>query len=311
MADIVMPTAQDWSLASSMNPYFASKVMDQANLARQFADESYNQQQNATQKGFLENQFSEQDNPNRVQERILSNQGKEIANANSTLDNQIKGMSVQRAQANQQNLLNEDQRKAAISLSNDEMTQFAQHVDKMMISDDPMERQRGFELQKLIPAFQAERRKHQDALDIKKQEGENSAGVARINKQGLKDIEQMRIDAGKYVKAPKNDYNSLVVKFNSMNPATRLGVSWTAITTGINPFNGQPLTEDETKQFQAMHDQDQATVDAGNQARAAGGPGITPTVTQGGGIQIQNRAPVTVAPGGAKLGTAENPIKLK
>jgi hypothetical protein len=90
MADINMPSYVDYGAIQSMNPVAAGQAYDQIGLARQFADESYKQQQNSTQKGFLENQFAEQDNPNKVQERVLTNQGKDILNQGYALDNQGK-----------------------------------------------------------------------------------------------------------------------------------------------------------------------------------------------------------------------------
>ena len=140
------------------NPQAYMQAQDNLGLNQQFLQQGLQQQQNKTQAGTLENLFAAQDNPNKVQTRVLQNTG--LQNAN-----ELSGLGLERAKANQQNVLNEDQRKAALSATDDDMKAWDQHVYQLMRSSDPRQRAEAEQMQKLIPAFQEARRKHADDLE--------------------------------------------------------------------------------------------------------------------------------------------------
>ena len=101
--------------------------------------------------------------------------------------------------------------------------------------------------------------------------------------------------------------NKLLQNYQKASPSIRIGISKTALDTGINPFTHDPLTPQERQAFQSAYDQDAETINASNAARQQ--PGVAPTVGTNGNLELTNKVPPKVG-GAAKRGTAENPIKL-
>ena len=129
---------------------------------------------------------------------------------------------------------------------------------------------------------------------------------AQINAQ--KDLEQMRIDAGKYNKNKvATDVNSSLLKVRSASQAAEILESayYTAEAAG-------DMKMAEQYKMRALQARQRAAEDAQN--RAIGAPGTMGYANQGGDIDLQNKpAPAANAPiaGGPALGTAANPIVLK
>lgn len=130
-----------------------------------------------------------------------------------------------------------------------------------------------------------------------------------IREQGKfqKDLEQMRIDSGKYNKNKvATDVNSSLLKVRTAQQAAEILESayYAADAAGDTAMAEQYKTR-------ALQARQRAAEDASN--RAMGAPGIAPTA-QDGSISIQNKpgtsasAPIA---GGPALGTAANPIVLK
>ncbi len=260
------------------NPYAQWQAGQQADLNSQFQNQKYLQEQNATQRGTLENQQAAGMNPLLQEQQRIANQGAGYKTGSA-------GLEFERAKANQANVLNADQRKAALDLSEDQMKQFDQHVGELLRSDNPAERDQGAKLQSYIPAFQEARRKHQEELE--------KAAIAPTIK-GKTDIttEQMGISAGKYEKTPRAEGKSPQTVYNSLSPDKRIGVSAMALESGVNPFTQAPLSPDERRQFQAIHDQDQRTIEANLAARL--GQGAIATVGPTGSVGLGNKAPPTI-----------------
>lgn len=301
MADLQMPGYLDYGKMLSMNPVAYGQAMDQLKLAQLYQAEQQKQTEQKTIADIMANQQNEKMNPLRVENQTLVNQGLGIRNSSDNLDLDYK-------KAGQQYRLDEQQRAAALKLSDDDMKAAEQHVNMLLISGDPAKQQMGLRMQQWLPAIQAERRKHQMEMEKVQEQSRAHAATAQINADTQKTLEQMRIDAGKY--KGKNAAVSWAIKFNSLPPATRIGNLRGALASGKDPVTGEPMTEEDRQMYQAILEQDQATLDAGNQARAAGGAGIIPQVTPQGSVNLQNRPPVSVNPKKG-TGTKDDPIVLK
>jgi hypothetical protein len=129
----------------------------------------------------------------------------------------------------------------------------------------------------------------------------------QIQAKSQKDLEQMRIDSGKYNKNKvATDVNSSLLKVRTAQQAAEVLESayYAADAAGDTVMAEQYKTR-------ALQARQRAAEDASN--RAMGAPGIAPTA-QDGSISIQNKpgtsasAPIA---GGPALGTAANPIVLK
>lgn len=129
----------------------------------------------------------------------------------------------------------------------------------------------------------------------------------KIQAQSQKDLEQMRIDAGKYNKNKvATDVNSSLLKVRTAQQAAEILESayYAAEAAGDTVMAEQYKTR-------AAQARQRAAEDAAN--RAVGAPGIVPSAVDG-SINIQNKPSTSAnAPiaGGPALGTPANPIVLK
>lgn len=219
-----MPGYLDYGKIMQMNPFAAYQANQHMDLAKQFQDQKYQQEQNTTNKGTLENIFSAQDNPNRVESRILQNEGQGLLNEGQGYKNRTDKLGAERAEAMHQNNLNADQRAAALKMSDDDMKKFDYHVGELLRHPDPTQRAEGAKLQTYLSSYQAERRKAADAMALQQEQTRSHLGGINAQQEGQKNLEQMRIDAGKYKKGDPQGttssiYNSLYsgkIKLNEM-----------------------------------------------------------------------------------------------
>jgi hypothetical protein len=291
-------------LYGDWNPLSYMEGQKNQDLAAQFRDQAYT---NNNQTIASEQQKIDQANLMNP----LEVASKKLTNEDQGYKNTIQGVASRRASANEQNVLSEDLRAHAIKMTDDDFHQADQSIESLLRSGEPDKVTLGLKLQSTLPTMLAEKRKNDQAKEVKRLENDGSLATAQEHSRGNLAVTNANIEGGRWNRVPKVNSNSLLIKFQSMPPATRLGVTWSAINTGINPFTQQPMTEDEMKQFQAVHDQDQATVDASNQSRSGGAAGIVPQAKPGGGIEITNKPAATVAPKGQAKGTADDPIVLK
>ena len=179
------------ALYGSYNPMSYFRGYANQNLADQFRQQSMLQEQNTTKQGQQKIQHDEIFNPLLQQEKLLQNTGRGY-------ENTTKQLQVERDQANQQNLLNEQQRKAAISMTDDEFKQMDQHIEAELRSGDPARVKQALKLQSLTPTILAEKRKHSYEMEkLQEQTRSHLAGIG-MNNKSAKEIEQLRINAGKY-----------------------------------------------------------------------------------------------------------------
>ena len=167
-------------------------------LADQFRQEAFKQQQNTTRKGTLENDQSAEMNPLLIDQRRVLNEGDVLANTGKRTANQSNQLLLERQQANQQNVLNEDQRKAAVAAPQHEIDMFDKKIEMGLRNPDPKIRSQALEMQSWLPAILAERRKFQQQLDLEGVQQKGRLALVGAQGQNAKDIAQMNIDAGKF-----------------------------------------------------------------------------------------------------------------
>jgi len=274
-----MPGYLDYGKIMQMNPFAAYQANQQMDLAKQFQDQKYQQEQNTTNKGTLENIFSAQNNPNKVQQQILQNEGLGLSNENMGYKNRTDKLGAERAEANQQNILSADQRAAALKMSDDDMKAFDFHVGELLRNPDPAQRAEGAKLQTYLSSYQAERRKAADEL--------SKAGEAsRIHAGSAERIANANIEAGRWDKASKGGSSlSFSMQLSKMKVPEQLTALQGALATGIDPDTGAEMSPMAKQGYQAMYDQGVQQLNANNAARGQGqgmtlgaGAGGTPTL---------------------------------
>jgi hypothetical protein len=274
-----MPGYLDYGKIMQMNPFAAYQANQQMDLDKQFQDQKYQQEQNTTNKGTLENIFSAQDNPNRVESRILQNEGQGLLNEGQGYKNRTDKLSTERFEANQQNVLSADQRAAALKMSEDDMKAFDFHVGELLRNPDPAQRAEGAKLQTYLSSYQAERRKAADEL--------TKAGEAsRIHAGSAERIANANIEAGRWDKAAKGGSSlSFSMQLSKMKVPEQLTALQGALATGIDPDTGAEMSPMAKQGYQAMYDQGVQQLNANNAARGQGqgmtlgaGAGGTPTL---------------------------------
>jgi hypothetical protein len=273
-----MPGYLDYGKIMQMNPFAAYQANQQMDLAKQFQDQKYQQEQNTTNKGTLENIFSAQNNPNKVQGQILQNEGQGLLNESQGYKNRTDRLGAERAEANQQNVLSADQRAAALKMSEDDMKAFDFHVGELLRNPDPAQRAEGAKLQTYLSSYQAERRKAADEL--------TKAGEAsRIHAGSAERIANANIEAGRWDKAAKGGNLSFSQQLTKMKVPEQLTAIQGALATGLDPDTGAEMSPMAKQGYQAMYDQGVQQLNANNAARGQGqgmtlgaGAGGTPTL---------------------------------
>ena len=304
------------SLYGSWNPMAYIQGMENQGLQGMFNQQAQTLNDQAIRKGNLENDQSEQMNPLLLAHQSLLNEGKVLTNRGSDLSNQSAQIDLDKksylAGQDRETAMKELKLKysdAQIAEMSNNVLQ--EHLNNVSSGNIAGMRKTGPLLEFLAGATAgkvADRAQDRYRTDSTNQMHITTTGM---NNRSAMERLQAEIDAGKY---KKRDPASVAVwsqKFSAMNPATRLGVTWSALESGLHPFTGEQLTDEERKVFQAYHDQDQATVDAGNQSRAGGAQGVAPSVDKTGKVVIQDRAPVSAAPKGVTEGTTKSGAKFK
>jgi len=155
--------------------------------------------------------------------------------------------------------------------------------------------QKGADFQKAMATANVQKESHLEGIKMqteqqaRNQESQNKAHLQGISMQvqGQKDVTQMNIDAGKFNKGGGATASASLLK---ATPDKRLGAVKAILEAGINPDSKEPLTATERMFYENMYNQDVQTMNAQLAARQQ--QGVMPQVAPGGGIQLQNKAPV-------------------
>lgn len=230
-------------------------------------------------------------NPLEVAGKTLENEGKVSSNLKGKLE-------AERMQASQQANIDADVRAAALKMTDDQFKAMDQGVEKLLRSDNPEERKRGMVLQSYMPTFQAERRKAADALALQQEQTRSHLGGIGMQNKTQKELEQMRIDAGKYDKAKR----AALSVWESISSGK---LSYEKAAVVMKGYANQTQDPEEQAMYQKLSDE------FANEARNLRGAGATGKPDLGAmGVPVQS--PNEPYSGGkAKPGTAENPIVLK
>lgn len=164
-----------------MNPYSAGLIEDQMknqnSLAQQFANQGLAEGQQDIRSKELKNLFDVENNP------LLLEQNR-INNRKGTLQNDY-------TQATQAAKIDNDLADFALKVPERELKKLEMEGQKMAYSNDPVVRQQGLQIIGM----------HRDFVKMREEEklkGQNQLAVVGANIRGQKELEQMRIDAGKY-----------------------------------------------------------------------------------------------------------------
>lgn len=245
----------------------------------------------------LDNMFQRQNDPIKLRKGQLDITGQEQTN-------EIGALGLERARANQKSLLSADQRKAALSASEDEIKQLDHNVGLLLRSKDPQEREEGLKLQQYMPEILAERRKQADTMEKERytqtqQTGRTLEQIQSNERIAATNAASRAASGGGGAKAPV----SITTILAKLPPANRLGPVKAILDSGESPERpGQPLSEVERTYFTALYEQDVRTKDAD---KAAQGQGIAPTV-EGGRVVLQPKVAPTVGGGATAPKPAEH-----
>ncbi len=162
-------------------------------LAQQFAQQELQKQEQDIQTSSLKNIFDEQQNPQLLEQRRLENVG--LGNTNIE-----GGVKARRAAANEQFQLNEDQRKFALTATDQDLKAAEQHAQGEMYSGVPQRMEEAKKILDFTSAARAERAKEEASMARQKEQTRSHLSGVGMQVQGQKDVTQMNIDAGKYSK---------------------------------------------------------------------------------------------------------------
>lgn len=130
-----MPTLADLQdLYGAGSVSALQQAEQQQGLARQYAQQEVQQAQNKTQEGTLKNLFDAEQNPQLIQQRGLENIG--LGNKNIT-----EGVAARRAAANEGMQLSEDQRKFALTATQQDLDMADKWAEGEIRSGDPQRMQ--------------------------------------------------------------------------------------------------------------------------------------------------------------------------
>ena len=293
------------SLYGAWNPMSYIQGYQNQDLAAQFRDQAFQQQQNSTREGQLKNQQSEAMNPLLINNQVQTNTNLGLTGTGLDIGNKSEKLKLEAQEADQPNLLSKQQRTAALSASEDEMKKFDFHVGELLRSNNPAERDQGAKLQQYLSSFQAERRKAADAFAL--QQEQSRSHLKGIGMQGATQLEVAKIQnpPEKWAKTGKNSITIEQRLITAKNPKEKAEILETAAA------NARANGEEELANSYAARAQEareRLAEDFRNQGGAVpkadlGALGIVPTAPPA--------AKAPIAGGKPKAGTAENPIVLK
>jgi len=161
-----MPSVEDLqTMYGAWNPQAYLQAQDNAGLERSFREQQYSQEQEKAKQASLDTLFRQQDDPARVQERLLTNRGKELQNTSTDQSNQSAALKLEREKALQNLNLDADKRQALLKITEDQLKEADFAVENMRRSLDPMVQAKGEKLYQLTGAARALQQKHKEEME--------------------------------------------------------------------------------------------------------------------------------------------------
>jgi hypothetical protein len=279
-----LPSQADLSsLYGSWNPMAVYKGLQNQDLAGQFRDQAFADNQNTVQAGTLRNDQSAIMNPLNVQKQQSDNIYQDLINAGKTNTNTSEALDLGNKQSLNSDKLAAERAKLKTMFSDEQLSQMSNdiwkaHVDNIK-SGDPTKIQETGSLLDLLggPSKAADR---SQTRNLKEGDWLNSQILANIGAQSREGVAAMR-GAGKTPASWQS-------QFNKLPTSSKKDTAAAAIATGRNPYTGDELTEEELAAFKASYDSAVGTLDAGNAARGQA-QGITAGVDSSGKVNLKNK----------------------
>ena len=300
-----LPTQADLnSLYGAWNPGAYMRGFENQGLADQFREQSFlgnNQTLESDQQKIDQAKLM---NPLLIESQRLGNEGTTLTNQGKIMTNQSSGLdlaSKQDTHGERQQLLH---KQLAREMSDEDLTAEGNRILKMyqkakLDGNEADTIKYGNVLDTLVGAVASKASDRVQKRNLTEGGWINDQILADKRNAALLGAAEIRKPVGKTGKTWQE-------QFNNASPDKRLGIAYMAVETGRNPYTGDDLSDEEKAAFEKAYAAAVSTVNAGNQARAAGAQGVAPTVNaQTRAIEIKDRPPVSAAPG-----TAANPIKL-
>lgn len=188
-----LPNYTDYEAISKMNPAASFLAMEQAGLAKTFQQEKLAQEQERAKQMQLANIFSEQKNPLLVEEQRIKN----LESQYGLPAKRIAGEIAEETAPQQKQLA---LRNAILNLKQADITEMERKARLMAYDPDPNVRAQGVELMRLTPEFIKLREEEAGKMAREKEQQRGAAERTGMQIGGQRQLEQMRIDAGKYAK---------------------------------------------------------------------------------------------------------------
>jgi hypothetical protein len=279
-----LPTQADLSsLYGSWNPMAVYKGLQNQDLAGQFRDQAFADNESTVRADQMKNDQAALVNPLLVQKQQSDNIYQDLINAGKTNTNTSEAIDLGNKQSLNGDKLAAERAKLKTLFSDEQLSQMSNDIWKAHVenikSGDPTKIQETGSLLDLLggPSKAADR---SQTRNLKEGDWLNSQILANIGAQSREGVAAMR-GAGK---APA----SWQSQFNKLPTSSKKDTAAAAIATGRNPYTGEELSEDELAGFQATYDSAVKTLDAGNLARGQG-QGIIAGVDTSGKINLNNK----------------------
>lgn len=175
------------------DPAVYRQAREQQGLAQQFAQGELSGQTQDIRKKELANIFDEQQNPQLLEQRRLQNIG--LVDANT-----LSGVTSRRAVANEPMQLSEDQRKFALTATEQDLKQAEQWAQGEIQSGDPRRMEEAKKILDFSVAARTARAKEEGDMARQKEQTRSHLSGIGMQIEGQKKLRQMDIDAGKYSK---------------------------------------------------------------------------------------------------------------
>jgi len=172
------------SLYGAWNPMSYMQGFQNQGLADQFRQQALESNQQANAQTALMN-------PLRVEELKQKNVG-------TGYDNTVKGLTAERAVANQPYTLSEDMRAHVQKMNENDFKDWDQTSERLLRSDNPDEQKRGLAMISRTPAMLAEKRKYDQAMALQKEQTRSHLEGIGMQTAANERINTANIEGGKY-----------------------------------------------------------------------------------------------------------------
>lgn len=258
-----MPSVNDLqTMYGAWNPQAYLQAQGNAGLERQFRESEYGRQQELTKQAGLETVFRQQDDPNRVQERVLTNRARELGNTGLEQTNASAGLKLEREKAMQQFNLNADQRKALMQVTDDELKQADQVIEQLRRSLNPEDQKRGQQLYEFTGAARAIKQAQADKMEMERYKQMQETGRAVEQNQTTIKAAEIGAAARTAAAGSRGSTASPVAILSKLSPDKRLGPVKAILDSNIDPETKEPLTSAARAYYESMYEQDVRTQDA-------------------------------------------------